>query len=50
LSAGLTAGIGAIVLGSSGVISSDAAAAILSALIAYFIGETNGQKQASKPS
>lgn len=50
LASGLTAGIGAVVLSSQGIISGDAAVAILSALIVYFIGETNGQIKASKPS
>ena len=45
--AGAIAGLGSIYLAVEGVIAPEAATAILSALIAFFVGEVNGRRAAS---
>ena len=44
--AGSIAGVGAIYLAATHVIAPEAAAAILSSLVAYFTGEANGRRSA----
>ena len=44
----IIAGIGSIYLAATGVIASEAAVAILSAEVAFAVGEANGVRKASK--